>query len=310
MPCGHAERIKRVFYAAIFSCDDLAMKKLKFIHQSSSTHWVGDGFPVRSVFSYDRFGKELDPFLLLDYAAPHSFDPTTRRRGVGPHPHRGFETVTLSFQGEVEHRDSSGGGGKIGPGDVQWMTAAGGLLHEEYHSEDFARSGGVFEMAQLWVNLPAKDKNADPRYQSLSKEEIPVVDLPDQAGNVRVVAGEFGGQHGPAKTFTPINLWELRVDAGKFASFKLESGHTAAFLVLRGEILVSGESKAGEGALAVFEREGEEILIQATADSRLLLMSGEPIGEPIVGQGPFVMNSEAEILKAFRDFQAGAMGDL
>ncbi|QJE94991.1 pirin family protein [Luteolibacter luteus] len=286
------------------------MKKLKFIHQSSGTHWVGDGFPVRSVFSYDRFGKELDPFLLLDYAAPHPFDPTTRRRGVGPHPHRGFETVTLSFQGEVEHRDSSGGGGKIGPGDVQWMTAASGLLHEEYHSEDFARSGGIFEMAQLWVNLPAKDKSAPPRYQSLLKQEIPVVDLPDGAGTVRVVAGEFDGHRGPAKTFTPINLWELSMTGGKFATLKVEDGHTAALLVLRGEVIIGGEQKAGEGALAVFEREGEEFLFQATSDTRLLLMSGKPIGEPIVGQGPFVMNSQMEILQAFRDFQAGAMGEL
>lgn len=286
------------------------MKKLKIIHQSSGTHWVGDGFPVRSVFSYDRLGKELDPFLLLDYAAPHRFDPTTRRRGVGAHPHRGFETVTLSFQGEVEHRDSSGGGGKIGPGDVQWMTAASGLLHEEYHSEDFARSGGVFEMAQLWVNLPAKDKGAPPRYQTLLKQDIPVVDLPDQAGTVRVVAGEFEGHRGPAKTFTPINLWEVRVEAGKSARLAVEAGHTTALLVLRGEILIGGEQKAGEGALAIFEREGSELLFQATSDTRLLLMSGQPIGEPIVGQGPFVMNSQAEILQAFRDFQAGAMGDL
>lgn len=310
MPPGHAQRTKGVFYETSITDDDRVMKKLNFIHQSSGTHWVGDGFPVRSVFSYDRFGKELDPFLLLDYAEPHHFDPTTRRRGVGAHPHRGFETVTLSYQGEVEHRDSSGGGGKIGPGDVQWMTAASGLLHEEYHSEDFARRGGLFEMAQLWVNLPAKHKGAPPGYQTLLKEEIPVVDLPDQAGTVRVIAGEFAERSGPARTFTPINLWDIEAKAGKFVRLEVQPGHTAALLVPRGEIMIGGEERAGEGALAVFEREGSELLFQALADSRLLLMSGEPIGEPIVGQGPFVMNTPMEIMEAFRDFQKGAMGTL
>ncbi|HRQ88771.1 MAG TPA: pirin family protein [Bacteroidia bacterium] len=286
------------------------MKKLQFIHQSSGTHWVGDGFPVRSVFSYDRLGEELDPFLLLDYAAPHEFQPTSARRGVGAHPHRGFETVTLALQGEVEHRDSSGGGGKIGPGDVQWMTAASGLLHEEYHSEDFARRGGIFEMVQLWVNLPAKDKNAPPRYQTLPREEIPVVQLPGDAGAVRVIAGVFDGHQGPAQTFTPIHLWEIRLSAGKFAQLPAEDGHTTALLVLEGGIGIDGNRRAGQGALAVFEREGSGLVVQATEDSRLLLMGGEPIGEPIVGQGPFVMNSKAEILQAFRDFQSGKMGIL
>ncbi len=286
------------------------MKKLKFIRQSSGIHWVGDGFPVRSVFSYDESGEELDPFLLLDYAAPHEFDPTAKRRGVGAHPHRGFETVTLSFQGEVQHRDSSGGGGKIGPGDVQWMTAANGLLHEEYHSEDFARRGGTFEMAQLWVNLPAKEKDAPPRYQSLLKQEIPVVDLPDQAGILRVIAGEFDGRKGPAETFTPINLWDLHVKAGKFAHLLVPDGHTTAVLVLRGSILVDGERQADDGSLVVFERAGRDLMFQAAMDSHLLLMSGQPLNEPIVGQGPFVMNTRTEILEAFRDFQEGKMGVL
>lgn len=286
------------------------MKILQFIHQSSGTHWVGDGFPVRSVFSYDDLGKELDPFLLLDYVAPHEFQPTGERRGVGAHPHRGFETVTLAFQGEVEHRDSSGGGGWIGPGDVQWMTAASGLLHEEYHSEDFARRGGLFEMAQLWVNLPAKDKSAPPRYQTLLKEDIPVVNLPDEGGTVRVIAGSFSGHAGPAKTFTPVNLWEIHLAAGKFVQLLVENGHTTALLVLQGGLVIDGNQRAGEGALAVFEREGNDLVFQAVEDSRLLLMSGEPLGEPIVGQGPFVMNSHAEIHQAFRDFQSGKMGVL
>ncbi len=286
------------------------MKKLKFIHQSSGMHWVGDGFPVKSVFSYQEFGRELDPFLLLDHAAPHEFTPTGKRRGVDAHPHRGFETVTLSFQGEVEHRDSSGGGGKIGPGDVQWMTAASGLLHEEYHSEDFARKGGTFEMAQLWVNLPAKDKSAPPRYQTLLKADIPVVDLPGDAGTVRVVAGEFDGRSGPAKTFTPIDLWEIQLSSGKFAQLPVKEGHTTALLVLRGGIVIDGDREAGEGALVVFEREGRDLAFQAIADSRLLLMSGQPLNEPVVGHGPFVMNSREEILQAFQDFQEGKMGSL
>jgi quercetin 2,3-dioxygenase len=286
------------------------MKKLKFLHQSSGTHWVGDGFPVRSVFSYDRFGRELDPFLLLDYAAPHEFAPTTKRRGVGAHPHRGFETVTLSFQGEVEHRDSSGGGGKIGPGDVQWMTAASGLLHEEFHSEEFARRGGVFEMAQLWVNLPSRDKSAAPRYQTLLQQDIPVVELPDDAGSLRVIAGEFDGRKGPAQTFTPIHLWDLKLKGGKFAQLLLPEGYTTALLVLRGSLLIGGNTTAAEGALAVFEREGKDLVVQATEDSQVLLLGGQPLNEPIVGQGPFVMNSQQEILEAFHDFQKGKMGVL
>ncbi|MBP6602334.1 MAG: pirin family protein [Verrucomicrobiales bacterium] len=272
-------------------------------------HWVGDGFPVRSVFSYDTLGQELDPFLLLDYAEPHEFDPTVKRRGVGPHPHRGFETVTLSFQGEVEHRDSTGGGGRIGAGDVQWMTAASGLLHEEYHSEDFAKRGGTFEMAQLWVNLPAKDKGAAPRYQSILKEDIPVVVLPDDAGSVRVIAGEFDGNRGPAKTFTPINLWDIHLKSGKSAKLFVEDGHTTALLICRGSIQIDGRS-AAEGALVNFDREGTDVVLQASADSHVMLMSGEPLQEPIVGQGPFVMNTQAEIRQAFQDFQQGAMGSL
>lgn len=286
------------------------MKKLKSIRQSSGMHWVGNGFPVRSVFSYDELGKELDPFLLLDYAAPYEFPPGHEKRGVGAHPHRGFETVTLSYQGEVEHRDSSGGGGTIGPGDVQWMTAASGLLHEEFHSAEFTRRGGIFEMAQLWVNLPAKDKSAAPGYQTLLKADIPIVDLPDDAGSVRVIAGSFHGHRGPAKTFTPINLWDIQLTSGKFAQLLLEDGHTTAILVLRGELLIDGTQKAPANSLLIFEREGGDLVLQATADSHLLLMSGEPINEPIVGQGPFVMNSEAEILQAFRDVRAGGMGDL
>jgi len=286
------------------------MKKLLRIHQSSGMHWVGNGFPVRSVFDYNGLGRELSPFLLLDYAAPYSFPPGNERRGVGGHPHKGFETVTVAYQGELEHRDSSGGGGKIGAGDVQWMTAGGGIVHEEFHSRDFTKSGGTLQMVQLWVNLPAKNKSAKAGYQTLLKGQIPNVDLPQTAGNVRVIAGEYAGHKGAARTFTPINLWDVSLRAGKAAELPLPSGHTTAFLVLSGEVVVNGEKKAGEGDLAIFARPGNSISLNSNTDAKLLVMDGEPIPEPIVGHGPFVMNSRAEIQQAFEDYQLGRMGEL
>jgi len=285
------------------------MKKLLRIHQSSAVHWVGNGFPVRSVFDYNGLGRELSPFLLLDYAAPYEFPPGNEKRGVGEHPHKGFETVTVAYQGELEHRDSSGGGGKIGAGDVQWMTAGNGIVHEEFHSQDFTRKGGTLQMVQLWVNMRAKDKSAKAGYQTLLKAQIPNVSLPQDAGTVRVIAGEFGGKKGAAKTFTPINVWDVNLGAGKSAEIPLPDGHTTTFLVLSGEVEVNGK-KAGEGDLAIFERKGNGIALKANTDARLLLMDGEPIGEPVVGHGPFVMNSRAEIQQAFEDYQLGKMGEL
>jgi quercetin 2,3-dioxygenase len=286
------------------------MKNVLRIHQSSGMHWVGNGFPVRSVFDYNGLGPELSPFLLLDYAAPYTFPPGNERRGVGAHPHKGFETVTIAYQGELEHRDSSGGGGKIGAGDVQWMTAGNGIVHEEFHSADFTRKGGPLQMVQLWVNLRAKDKSAKPGYQTLPKAQIPNVVLPREAGFVRVISGEYAGQKGPARTFTPINLWDLNLRDGKTARLALPNGHTTALLVLGGEILVNDERDAGEGDLAIFARSGEGITVEAKSDAKVLLMDGEPIDEPIVGQGPFVMNSRADIQKAFEDYQLGRMGEL
>jgi redox-sensitive bicupin YhaK (pirin superfamily) len=288
----------------------LAAKKLLRIHRSSETHWVGNGFPVRSVFDYNGLGRELSPFLLLDYAAPYEFTPGTERRGVGAHPHKGFETVTVAYQGELEHRDSSGGGGRIGAGDVQWMTAGNGIVHEEFHSADFTRKGGTLQMAQLWVNLRAKDKSAKPGYQTLLKGQIPMVALPQDAGTVRVIAGDYGGHKGPARTFTPINLWDVSLRAGKSAELPLPSGHTTAFLVLSGEVLTNGERAAGEGDLAIFARAGDGIAVTAKADTKLLVMDGEPFAEPVVGHGPFVMNSRTEILQAFEDYQLGRMGEI
>ena len=285
-------------------------KKLLRIHQSSGMHWVGNGFPVRSVFEYNGLGRELSPFLLLDYAEPYSFPPGQEKRGVGGHPHKGFETVTVAYQGELEHRDSSGGGGKIGAGDVQWMTAGNGIVHEEFHSADFTRRGGTLQMVQLWVNLRAQDKRAKPGYQTLLKAQIPNVALPDDAGAVRVIAGEFRGEKGPARTFTPINLWDVELKAAKSAELLLPEGHTSTFLVLSGQVLVSNEREAGEGDLAIFTRSGEAVTITAKTDAKLLVMTGEPIAEPIVGYGPFVMNSRTEIQQALEDYQLGRMGEL
>ena len=273
-------------------------------------HWVGNGFPVRSVFDYNGLGRELSPFLLLDYAAPYQFPPGNEKRGVGAHPHKGFETVTVAYQGELEHRDSSGGGGKIGAGDVQWMTAGSGIIHEEFHSRDFARKGGTLQMVQLWVNLRSKDKGAKASYQTLLKERIPNVALPQDAGTVRIIAGDYHGQKGLAKTFTPINLWDVNLKAGKSAELPLPDGHTTAFLVLSGGVVVNGQRDAGEGDLAMFARPGNSIRVEAKADANLLLMDGEPIAEPVVGHGPFVMNSRSEIQQAFEDYQLGRMGEL
>lgn len=286
------------------------MKKLIGIYTSPRGHWVGDGFPVRTLFSYDTMGKHISPFLLLDHAGPADFTPTEQRRGVGQHPHRGFETVTIVYDGEVEHRDSTGAGGTIGPGDVQWMTAAKGILHEEFHSEAFARSGGALEMVQLWVNLPAKDKMADAGYQTIVDGDIPVLPLANNAGQLRLIAGEFAGTRGPARTFTPIDVWDLRLNAGKPVTLDLHEGRNTALVILRGTVMVNGGEVARQGQLALFERDGSQLTLEASDDAKVLLLSGEPIDEPIVGHGPFVMNTEREIHQAFADFHSGKFGQM
>ncbi|HEY4545081.1 MAG TPA: pirin family protein [Pedomonas sp.] len=273
------------------------------------SHWVGDGFPVRSLFSYNSLGQHISPFLLLDYAGPRYFDPTEDRRGVGQHPHRGFETVTIVYDGEVEHRDSAGNGGVIGPGDVQWMTAAGGILHEEYHSPAFAKTGGPFRMVQLWVNLPAKDKMAPAGYQGITSADIPVMDLADGAGTARIIAGELAGTKGPARTFTPINVWDVRLVRDADAALALPDGHTALLVVLSGHVTVAGDDgaaqDAGEAEVLLLSREGSGLALHADGDTTLLVLTGEPIDEPIAGYGPFVMNSEDEIRQAVDDFNNG-----
>jgi quercetin 2,3-dioxygenase len=285
-------------------------KKLRCIQRSADRHWVGDGFPVRTLFAYPNLGSVLSPFLLFDYAGPMEFSPTNKRLGVGEHPHRGFETVTIVYEGEVEHRDSSGGGGRIGPGDVQWMTAASGIVHEEFHGRDFARRGGMFEMVQLWVNLPAKDKMSPPHYQAILNSQVPAVSLPDGQGTARVIAGEFAGANGPAKTFTPIHVWDLRLASNQRTNLAVPDGYTTALVVLKGALRVNGSEAIEAAEVGLFDRAGQSIGIECVKDTTALLLSGQPIDEPIVGQGPFVMNTSQEIRQAMADYRSGKMGHL
>jgi redox-sensitive bicupin YhaK (pirin superfamily) len=286
------------------------MRDIAAIYEAPSRHWVGDGFPVRSLFSHHSHGEAVSPFLLLDHAGPAEFPPATMQRGVGGHPHRGFETVTIVYDGEVAHRDSAGNRGSIGPGDVQWMTAGSGVLHEELHSEAFTRAGGVLEMAQLWVNLPAAHKNVAPAYQTLRAADIPVVELPG-GGSLRVIAGAYGDAKGPARTFTPVSVIDVALKAGETATVGIEEGHTALLAALRGETRVNGAASVRSGQLVAFARAGGAIELTAGAsEARLLLLSGEPIEEPVVMQGPFAMNSMAEIRQAMTDFRAGRYGEL
>ncbi|HEU4805057.1 MAG TPA: pirin family protein [Nitrobacter sp.] len=284
------------------------MRKILGVFSGPRQHWVGDGFPVRSLFSHASHGDHVSPFLLLDYAGPADFAPAEQPRGVGVHPHRGFETVTIVYQGEVEHRDSTGSGGLIGPGDVQWMTAASGILHEEFHSRAFTKEGGSLEMVQLWVNLPAKAKNADPAYQTLLDADIPLVDLPDGAGRLRVIAGEFDGSKGPAKTFTPIDIYDVKLNRNGVATLNPAEGHTVAVVVLKGTVQINGSEVAREAQFALLDRSGGEVTIEANTEASVLILSGEPIDEPVAMHGPFVMNTAEEIRQAMADFQSGRFG--
>jgi len=281
------------------------MKQVVDVMRSQGGHWVGDGFPVRSLFSYQGDTASLSPFLLFDYAGPYVFTPTTKPRGVGQHPHRGFETVTIVFDGEVSHRDSTGAGGTIGPGDVQWMTAAGGIIHEEFHSPAYTAKGGPFHMVQLWVNLPKKDKMTRAGYQGLTNADIPTVELPN--GRVRVIAGAFGEGKGPARTFSPINVWDMRLKGGTETVFEVPEGHTTLIAVLSGKVSVNGTA-AEDAQVVRLAREGTQVSLKTASDTMLLVLTGEPLNEPVFGYGPFVMTSEAEIRQAINDFNSGRFG--
>jgi hypothetical protein len=286
----------------------MTQKKVLGTYSAGSNHWVGDGFPVRNLFPSN--GVEVSPFLMLDYAGPLKFEPSSKPRGVGEHPHRGFETVTIAYQGSVGHRDSAGNSGVIYPGDVQWMTAASGVVHEELHEAEFTKNGGVFEMVQLWVNLPKAQKMSKPRYQGITKDQIPVIELPG-GGHARVIAGELLGRLGPAKTVTPVGLFDVILKAGERFELPLPDGHNAAVVLRKGDVLLNGtEHLRGEALIAPLTEEGDGVILEAKEDTQLLILSGEPIDEPVASYGPFVMNTQEELTQAVADYRAGRMGHL
>ena len=285
-------------------------KKIIKIVLPREKHWVGDGFYVSSIFSmHSEENKHISPFLLLDHAAPTYFPPTDKKLGVGEHPHRGFETVTMAIKGEVEHRDSSGGGGKISTGGVQWMTAGSGVVHDEFHSRDFAKKGGEFEMVQLWVNLPAKNKMTKPRYQSLDKKDFPIVRLQDGTTKLKIIAGNYGGLSSPTETFTKINIYEVEGHQNSEVKLNFDDGTNTLILQLAGSSII-GDQHLDKGYLGIFSRSGVSINLKTTEDSKILILNGEPIEEPLEAYGPFVMNTREELMVAFRDFQEGNMGSL
>jgi redox-sensitive bicupin YhaK (pirin superfamily) len=287
-----------------------AARSVEAVHQSTTFHWVGNGFFVSTYFpSEDLPSERVSPFLLMDYGPAKTFAPLTEgKRGVGWHPHRGFETVTLAWEGAVAHRDNAGHSGVIRPGEAQWMTAASGIFHEEYHEQEFARRGGPFHMMQLWVNLPRKDKFAPPGYQALLKEQIPELALPE-GGQVRVLAGEYAGAQGPAKTFTPITMLDVRLNAGESLNVPLPASYNALAVVAEGRVR-SGETSASGGELLLFANDGRSLELRAEQAAHVIVLAGEPIDEPIVQYGPFVMNSVDEIRDAMRDVERGKFGEI
>ena len=280
------------------------------VYQPGSQHVVGDGFHVRNLFPSNDLDRELSPFIMLDYAGPTFYPATDTPRGVGEHPHRGFETVTIVYQGIVAHRDSAGNSGVIGPGDVQWMTAASGIVHEELHEKEWAKRGGTLQAIQLWVNLPKASKMSAPGYQTIVNDQIPVVQLGGGAGSLRVIAGSVGGAKGPAKTFTPIELYDLRLRAGHPMPLQIPNGYNVGLLVLSGQASVEGSHRLSEAELAVFTSTGEPITIIAEENATILVMAGEAIDQPVARYGPFVMSTKAELVQAVNDYQAGKMGHL
>ena len=284
-------------------------KKIKYTYTADQKHWVGDGFHVYGLLRpSDELNQFISPFVMLDYASPKEFSITDQRRGVGEHPHRGIETVTFAYQGEVEHRDSSGGGGIIKPGDVQWMTAGKGIVHDEFHSEDFSKKGGVFEMVQLWINLPRKHKMTDPKYQEIRSEVIPTILLGDKI-KLRVIAGNFEETKGASSTYTKLNLYDIISKENKSISLNLENDTNTVILIMSGELKVENNNFKDKDIL-IFERKGSKIDLQVSDNFKGLILNGEPINEPIVAHGPFVMNTKEEIYQAFSDYQNGKMGRL
>ena len=285
------------------------LKKIKFTYTASQKHWVGDGFHVYGLLRpLEEMNKFISPFVMLDYASPKEFSTTNQRRGVGEHPHRGMETVTFAYQGEVEHRDSSGGGGVIKPGDIQWMTAGKGVVHDEFHSVAFSKKGGIFEMVQLWINLPKKNKMAEPKYQEIKNKNIPTIAL-GSGTKLRVIAGDFNGNKGPSTTFTTINLYDIISKVNNNISINFKNDTNTVILIMEGELKIENKIFKDKSIL-IFEREGTEINFKVSEKFKGLILNGEPIDEPIVSHGPFVMNTKEEIDEAFSDYQNGKMGSL
>jgi hypothetical protein len=292
--------------------DTRAERTIAGVFRGPGFHWVGDGFRVSNYFpSGNNFGQRISPFILFDYHAPYAHPATNQPdRGVGSHPHRGFETVTVTWQGSVAHHDSAGNSGVIGPGDVQWMTAGAGILHKEYHDAAYARQGGIMHMAQIWVNLPRTHKMATPGYQGIVDADIPRVDLPDNGGYVRVIAGDYQGVKGAAHTFTKLRMLDIQLKAGGRAEFTFPAQENAGLMVLDGHVTVNGHTTAQTHDFVLFDNAGERIVVEASDDSHLLMLNGEPINEPVVQYGPFVMNSEQELRQAVIDFNAGKFGHM
>lgn len=287
-------------------------KTVELVASPREPHFVGDGFRVHnfipSGFRLDM--QRMDPFIMLDYNSTYKFPPSDKPKGVGVHPHKGFETVTIAYKGKVAHHDSSGGGGVIGEGDIQWMTAAKGILHKEYHEAEWSKKGGDFQMVQLWVNLPAKDKKTEPKYQAIKYKDISRYELPDDAGTIEVIAGEYKGTKGSASTFTPVHMFNAKLNRDGKADFQFPSEYNTVLLVIEGKIIINGKEEVPTDHLALMANDGETFEIEASDDAVVLVLSGEPINEPIAAQGPFVMNTREELMEAFNDFNLGKFGYL
>ena len=290
----------------------MSTKQIEMVLAPKQPHFVGDGFRVHNFIpsGYGLTMERMDPFIMLDYASRYHFPPTGKPKGVGVHPHRGFETVTIAYKGSVAHHDSAGGGGEIKEGDVQWMTAASGVLHKEYHAESFCATGGDFQMVQLWVNMPAKDKMSTPKYQAIANAQIPKIQVPNNGGIIEVIAGNYNGNNGAATTFSPVHLMNAKLNEGGEAIFNFPGNFNTALIVIEGNVIVNGTEDVPLDHFALFTNEGENFTVKASENSIVLILSGEPINEPIASHGPFVMNTRQEIMQAFEDYENGKFGVL
>lgn len=290
----------------------MATKKVDMIFSPNAPHFVGNGFRVHNFIPSISFlsMQRMNPFILMDYNSKFFFEPSVEPRGVGVHPHRGFETVTIAYKGKIEHRDNSGGGGVIGEGDVQWMTAGSGVLHKEFHEKEWSKKGGEFQMVQLWVNLPSKEKKNPPKYQSIQNNDIPRFYLENNSGEIEVIAGKYNGTAGVAQTHTPLHLYNAKLKRNAEVTFNFPENYNTALLVIEGDIHINNAEQASNDHFVLMANKGREFAIKAHADSIILVLSGEPIHEPIVAQGPFVMNSRQEIIQAYEDFRSGKFGAL